>query len=640
MARFARCLPLAPVFALCFSFVVGSAQEPAPAAPGPVTTLHAETKLVVVDVVVTDKAGHAVHGLTRDDFVLSEAGKPQTVRSFDEYSAAAAPATIPAMPKLPAGLFTNFTPVAAHGPLNVLLIDGINTPLLDQQYLRLQLLEYTSHLAPGTRIAIFGLAPQHLYLLQGFTGDPAALHAALAAFAGRQSPLLSNESSSTSTLMDAMTDPSGGPAVGASMTMDAGSSALMTSAMSSFMQQINVGQDYQRIESTIGGFTNLGQWLLNFPGRKNVIWFSAAFPLGVDPNGSVQNNTDIPGEDSAQFRAMTNLLTRAQISMYPVDPRGVQVDPGVGASNTNLNQITTRAASSSSFYANEAAEHASMQAVASETGGKPIYNRNDLAQATADAVDNGANYYTLSYTPSEKKTGGEWRSIRVELAHPEQFKGAHLQYRRGYFADNLAVRAQKTGTAEVAQDPNAPPVGTRAYLRSAMLHGAPPSPEIPFTTRVLPASTSTEQTLAAANQVAPVDPIKPPFRRYDVDCAAAARYITLTQQPNGHYVGAVQAAVIAYDSNGKYLNSASRMLHLDLAPEEYANFKRLGFRDHLEISVPAKIESFLRVGIEEKGTGRIGAVEVPTSAVAGLAPPDYASQATNSNPASKSSSPR
>jgi VWFA-related protein len=601
-----------------------------------VATLHTGTKLVVVDVVVRDKAGHAVHGLTRDDLRIIEAGKPQTVRSFDEYSTPAAPPAFPAMPKLPSGLFTNFTPVAARGPLNVLVIDGINTQAVDEQYLRLQLLDYTAHLAPGTRIAIFGMAPAHLYLLQGFTGDPVTLHSALRGFKGRQSLLLSNQSTNQSTVTDSMTDPAPGPA-GASSPMSAGASALMTSATDTFMQQIAVGQDARRIESTIEGFTTIGRWLLNFPGRKNVIWFSGAFPLGVDPNGSIENNTDIPGEDSEVFRAMTNLLTRAQISVYPIDPRGLQVDPGFGAYNTNLNQISARTQASNSFYANEAAEHAAMQAVASDTGGVPFYNQNNLSQATAQAIENGANYYTLTYTPNEQKTGGEWRSIRVELAHPERFKGAQLQYRRGYFADNLRVPEHKTGSAEVAQDPNAPSVESRVYSHAAMLHGAPPPQDIPFTTRVLPASMNTEQTLAPGNQVAPVNPIKPPFRRYDVDCAAAARYFTLSQAANGHYVGAVQAAVLAYDINGKLLNSASRTLRFDLTPQEYADFQRLGFREHLEISVPDRTNTFLRVGIEERTTGRIGAVEVPTSSVLGLAPPDYASQVTKPEPAGKNS---
>ena len=76
---------------------------------------------------------------------------------------------------------------------------------------------------------------------------------------------------------------------------------------------------------------------------------------------------------------------------------------------------------------------------------RAFYNRNNLTSAVGDAIDNGANYYTLSYSPSEKKTGGEWRSIHIDFANPETYKGAQLSYRRAYFADNLKVPAHKTG---------------------------------------------------------------------------------------------------------------------------------------------------------------------------------------------------
>jgi VWFA-related protein len=575
--------------------------------------------LVVVDVVVRDKSGQPVHGLTREDFILAESGKPQTLNSFEEYAAPSTPLSPPQMPALPPGLFTNFTPVAAKGPLNVLLIDGLNTPLADESYVRQQLLDYVQHIPPGTRIAIFGLS-NHLYMLQGFTSDSKQLQAILSGIKSwRPSMLLNDSATNNSALLDALTDPGMGPTSGSS------SSALMSNDVATFIEGIGVIQTGMRITETIEAFNSLGHWLVNFPGRKNLIWFSGSFPLGVDPTASIQNNTDIPGEEDDEFRAMLNLLTRAQASVYPVDPRGIQADPAFTLdADVNPNQGTAYKRSTTNFYANEAAEHSTMQAFATDTGGVPFYNRNDLTKAVGDAIENGANYYTLSYSPSVKKTAGEWRSIRVELTNPGTHKGGELSYRRGYFADDLKVPAHHTGTASTNEDPNAPSVESLRSSRTAMLHGAPTPQDIPFTTRILPASTKSEDSLAPGNVVDPNQPIKAPFRRYDVDCAAAARYFSLEARPDGHHIGAIQATVFAYDARGKLLNTASRTLTFDLSPAEYADFQRLGFREHLEISVPAKAESFLRVGIEERGSGRIGAVEVATSSVSNLPPAEYA----------------
>lgn len=627
MTRFARCVFLL-VFTFNLSFVSSHAQsaagssQPASAQQAPpanVATLHTGAKLVVVDVIVHDKNGKPIHGLTRDEFVISEGGKPQTLNSFEEYAKPAAPAAVPAMPQLPPGMFTDFTPVAPKGPLNVLILDGLNTEILDQAYFRKELLNYVATVPPGTRIAIFGMA-DHLYLLQGFTSDPTALRAVLTNMkAHPHSAIAGNDGSSPSALMDSLTDPSKGPAASGA------SSALMTSAIDTFLERITVSQTALRIQLTIEEMTQLAHWLLNFPGRKNVVWASSAFPLGVFPNVSPQSNTDIPGEQSDIYMRMINLLTEAQVSIYPIDPQGLAPEPVFQAASSATSLGRPNVVSETLASSNQrASEQATMQAIASDTGGEPFYNRNNLTMAVGDALDSGANYYTITYSPSEKKTAGEWRSIRVALATPEANKGAQLSYRNGYFADNLKVPAHHTGTAEVSEDPNAPSVESSRNSRLAMLHGAPTRQDIPFTVRVLPASTSTEDTVAAGNGPDPKDPMKPPYRRYDVDCAAAARYFFLAEQPNGNRVGSVQAAVFIYDPRGKLLNTVSRTLHFDFTPAQYADFQRLGFREHLEVSAPAKGESFLRIGIEEKTSGRIGTIEVASSAVSNLPPPEYA----------------
>ena len=50
------------------------------------TTLHVDVKLVSVFVNVTDRNGALVGGLTRDDFALSEDGRPQQIAVFEKQS--------------------------------------------------------------------------------------------------------------------------------------------------------------------------------------------------------------------------------------------------------------------------------------------------------------------------------------------------------------------------------------------------------------------------------------------------------------------------------------------------------------------------------------------------------------------------
>src|SRR5271155_3958513 len=155
MLRLSKCL-LCPAFtALCLaSFAAAQAPPPStpqsPQASSP--TLHAATQLVVVDVVVTDKNQKPVHGLKPSDFTLTEENAPQVIKQFEEHTAlTAAEATkFPAMPTMPPGVFTNFTPEPANGAVNVLLLDTLNTPIKDQMFVHQQLLTYLNATPPGT----------------------------------------------------------------------------------------------------------------------------------------------------------------------------------------------------------------------------------------------------------------------------------------------------------------------------------------------------------------------------------------------------------------------------------------------------------------------------------------------------------
>ena len=159
-----------------------SAQAPHPAQTPPpaqseVTTLRAGTQLVVVDVVVTDKSQNPVRNLKASDFALLEGGKPQQIKSFEEHTAQSAK-PIPPMPVFPPGIFSNYSPAPTGGAVNVLLVDTLNTPVLDQIYLHDQFHKYINTSKPGAPMAIFGLTTK-LLMLQSFTSDPELLKAAI-----------------------------------------------------------------------------------------------------------------------------------------------------------------------------------------------------------------------------------------------------------------------------------------------------------------------------------------------------------------------------------------------------------------------------------------------------------------------------
>ncbi len=60
-----------------------AAQQPAGQRQRPAATFGSSVDLVTVNVVVRDKSGNIVRGLTRDDFTVTEDGRPQTISTFD-----------------------------------------------------------------------------------------------------------------------------------------------------------------------------------------------------------------------------------------------------------------------------------------------------------------------------------------------------------------------------------------------------------------------------------------------------------------------------------------------------------------------------------------------------------------------------
>ena len=580
-----------------------------------VPVLHVGTNLVIVDVVAQDKDGHPIHGLKREDFVLTENKDVQTIRNFDEHSSSDAPVAAPKIPPQPAGVFTDYTPVPPNGVLNVLLLDSLNTPTNDQAYVRLQLQDYVKKAVPGTRIAILGLSTR-LFFLQGFMSDPMVLKDAVT------HKLMQNPSS-------LLTDATGSNSDSTSMAADAVNAGMGPSQILGNLQGFDAEHEAfktrLRMEYTLDAFDVLGHYLSAFPGRKNLVWFSGSFPLTIMPDLTLANPFAVMGGDmETEYRETLNLLTRAQIAVYPVDARGIMADPSLDAAKSGAGyskKPQAFVADANAFSNNQTQSHQTMLAIASDTGGEAFFNTNDLATAVSKAINSGSNFYTLTYSPSHHSADGEYRNIKVELTKTAMSKGIKLSYRQGYFADDPTSR--KSETASVTDSVPSENRAAATYSTAAMSRGAPMPSDILFRVRVLPASTSVEADLAPDNKPDPKSTFKGPYRRYDVDISAEPGGFEPVEEVNGKHTDKIEFTTFVFDNDGKLLNLMGKTVSLDLTKEQYENFKtsKVGF--HLEVSAPARGDSFLRIGIHEVPANRFGVVEVPTSAVIKLPPPVY-----------------
>jgi len=601
------------VFAFLLPPPQPSLAQQAEAAPSPRTpglVLQTGTRLVVIDVVVLDHDGRPVRDLKRDDFLLTEDKQAQTVRNFDEHSTAHPPVAGPAVPAMPAGTFTDYTPVSPTGTLNVFLLDQLNTSVKDQTYALQQLQKFVDHAPAGTQIAIFGLASR-LYLLKGFTADPQALQEVLRHKIRGSSSAFLDDAAGTNTEQATQSQITSEAAAPAPPSNAPTSTDLLVATLEQFEADTQAFQTQLRIQYTLDAFSNLGHYLGNFPGRKNLFWFSAAFPINILPNPSVANSFVGAENNADRFREVSDLLTRAQVSVYPVDARGLTAVPMYDASrsgNSFARSPNTVSAELNKFYTSQALEHQTMDALAESTGGHAFYNTNGIAEAVGKAMEDGANYYTLAYSPSDRNWAGQYRHIHVGLAGALAGRGLRLEYRQGYYAD-VPQPVNSAGATASADS------GANQYARLAISHGAPAPSDIIFKVSVLPASTAPQESVAQGNRLDPASKLKGPFQTYVVEYAALPGNFALSSESDGRHRGKIEFSAFLFDTAGHLLNSAGSDVDLNLTPETYNAFLQDAVRFHLEISAPVHGESFLRLAIHDVPSNRFGVVEIPISSI-------------------------
>jgi VWFA-related protein len=429
------------VIAVCGVLGIAQSASPAqkPSDSEPVTTLKANTRVVLLDVVVNDKKGQPITDLTANDFTVLENGKPQKIASFNlmDKAAAVAAAAASAPPELPPGIYSNQRVLDPRGQITVLLLDALNTSFSDQKMGRLAMLKYFDE-HPGERVAVFGLTSS-LILLQDFTDDPKKLHKAIEARGMTQTALHSDEAGSAS-----------GAPVSTSSSVglnfnDADNDRM--ASIQSYLDDFSVIQANARTLTTLEALQALGRWLRGYPGRKKLVWIAGNFPVALDP-GEIGRGTNA-NPFVQEVKETATLLTDAQISVYAIDATGLKVNGAYfaqaggtisgmqfgRAGAPNLTQVTDGKSALESVIASGTGSSAPdpiqiMKKFTEQTGGRAYYNRNDLDGALGASLNDGAVYYAISYSPDDKRWDGNLRKLEVKSNRP----GVQLQYRRGYYA--------------------------------------------------------------------------------------------------------------------------------------------------------------------------------------------------------------
>lgn len=535
--------------------------------------LRLDVRRVPVDVVVLDKQGKPVKGLTMDDFMVKEDGKDQHISSFNVSDGSVPSFVPPKLLPLPANTFVNLPTEPEQGPLYILYYDMVNTPELDQMTFRKGLLKFVDNAQPGTRMALFVNA-SGLHLLQGFTSDHALLRAAIE----RKGP---------------------GPHI---------------------PDVFIYGKNYGASDwgAALSNLKFLAEYMTGLPGRKNLIWLASVFPIPVGPSvvgNAIQtaSQPSIPGSLGAQggpqgldlsyiasesIKKTYAAMMRSQVALYPVSLSGIAGSSDAGGSSDAI------------------ADHQVMDDIARSTGGRAFYSNNQPETLLDKAVAHGETYYTLSYAPTNTKYDGSERRILVALAGKVDYT---LTYRSVYYAvpDDepttkkkdvvqtrfLSAKAEDTLYANIEH--GAPMVHDLLISVHLAIVGKPEM-ATPAQMLELEDSPAFFRTRHKDRDLKPLTPVK--LQKYKIDYGVIDPQLKAQAKQNGT-PAVLEFAVAAYDGDGRLLNS---QLNDGVASGDSKEDGKPAatFHAEQELEVPPGAAS-IRVAVRDKATNRTGTMEVP-----------------------------
>jgi VWFA-related protein len=395
------------VFFVSFvSFVVAPQAAPQTTQQAP-PMFRSGTRLMVQTVSVKDKDGRAIEGLTAKDFVVVEDGEPQTI-SFLEFqrlpdrrseswssdpTQPQPPLVVPPASPVTQGQIVTPPPGDTRyrdRRLLILYFDLTAMPPADQAraYAAAQKFIDTG-MQPSDLLAIMTFGGGAVRVKQDFTDDRARLREVM------QTLIFGDDKDG-----DGIPDNTDiGTAFGQD---DAEFSILNTDRQLSALQ-------------------TAATMLRGLPEQKSLIYFASGLRLnGVD--------------NQAQLRATTNAAIRANVSLHPIDARGLVAQAPLG-------DATRPSPGGIGMFSGQLAQNAitgfqrsqdTLFALAKDTGGRAMFDYNDLAQGIVQAAESVSSYYILGYYSTHPANDGRFHRVRVSLAGG---RAGELAFRQGYFAD-------------------------------------------------------------------------------------------------------------------------------------------------------------------------------------------------------------
>ena len=481
-------------------------------------TFRVQVEAIEIDASVTDVRGNVVTDLTKDDFEIFEDGKPQSITSFALVNIPFARSERPlfAANRIEPDVQTNNH---GEGRLYVFALDQVTGEqiLRTRRFVRRFLEQY---FAPNDLGAVVFLGRADHSKAQGLTNNPRLLLDSVNAFSGG----LGSD-----------------PPPSAAMPVTQGGGGAPAMPPSDFNPEPELA-----LREAMSSFSGVVEYMATVHGRrKSLLLFSHGYQRTrttdivrvIDYRGGTLSHAE---ED---FHRAITTATRNNVVIYPIDPRGLSPDGGLGDAEV--------APASGGFGALEARE--SLTRIASATGGFALNNSNSFENAFNRIVQENSSYYVLGFSSTNDRRDGRNRKLDVRVKRP----GLMVRGRAGYMAP---LRNERPPDA--------------------------PKPSANVSVAVAEALRST----TAVNGL-PVRVFAAPFKGSSRDATVvAAVEVDASQlglvEKDGTHVGALEVSYFSVDMKNKFYPGQTQTARLTLRPETFEQVMKTGIRTMIETTLP------------------------------------------------------
>jgi VWFA-related protein len=368
-------------------------------------TLTVKSQLVVETVVVKDKKGNSIDGLTAKDFTLTEDGIPQTIRFCEHQTLPTTPEVIPPTPTED----ENIKIYRRLARTQISLEPPDKAKYKDRRLLAMYF-DMTA-MRPDDQLRALSAAEKFIRT-QMTTADLVSI----LRYEGGSVDVLQDFTQDRNKLLSVLQTLIVGEGQGDIESVDDASSADTGAAFGQDDSEFNIFNTDRQLSALQTASKMLG----NLNEKKSLIYFASGLRLnGVD--------------NQAQLHATIDAAIRAGVSFWPIDARGLVAGAPLGdatqGSPGNIGMYSGTAAQASTNNFQQSQD--TLYALAGDTGGKALLDYNDLTKGIVQAQQSISNYYILGYYTTNTNLDGKFRKVKISV-NPEL--AANLNYRVGYYA--------------------------------------------------------------------------------------------------------------------------------------------------------------------------------------------------------------